>query len=184
MAGVVEPLATNRGDLDGRTELRVDQSGAPIRNEAGEPLGVVVVFRDVTEKCRAEARRFFLAEASRRLASLALDYEGTLESIAKLAVPDHADWCLVDLAEPDGSYSRAAVAHLDPARASMAAALEHDVNELQRQEQLRRDLVANVSHELATPLTAISGFTEALLDGMLHSREEREETPRGASPNL
>jgi PAS domain S-box-containing protein len=114
-------LVRHRGD---RAEIRIDQSGAPIRNEAGEPLGVVVVFRDVTEKCRAEERRFFLAEASRRLASLTLDYEGTLESVAALAVPAHADWCFVDLAESDGSYSRAAVAHVDPARASMAAALE------------------------------------------------------------
>jgi signal transduction histidine kinase len=60
----------------------------------------------------------------------------------------------------------------------MAAALEHDVSELARQERLRRELVANVSHELATPLTAISGFTEALLDGVVHRPDEREETVR------
>ncbi len=60
----------------------------------------------------------------------------------------------------------------------MAAALERDVSELQRQEQLRRELVANVSHELATPLTAISGFSEALLDGVVHQPLQREETVR------
>jgi signal transduction histidine kinase len=60
----------------------------------------------------------------------------------------------------------------------MAAALERDVNELQRQEHLRRELVANVSHELATPLTAISGFSEALLDGVVHQPQQREETVR------
>jgi PAS domain S-box-containing protein len=101
----------------------VDQCGAPIRNEAGEPLGVVLVFRDVTEKRCAEERRFFLAEASRRLASLTLDYEGTLDSVANLALPDHADWCFVDLAEPDGSLSRAAVAHVDRDRTRLAALL-------------------------------------------------------------
>ncbi len=60
----------------------------------------------------------------------------------------------------------------------MAVALERDVSELQRQEQLRRELVANVSHELATPLTAISGFSEALLDGVVHQPQQREETVR------
>jgi PAS domain S-box-containing protein len=104
-------------------EIRVDQSGAPIRNETGEPLGVVLVFRDVTEKRRAEDRRGFLSEASFKLASLALDYEGTINSVARLAVSFVADWCFVDLADSDGSYVRAAVAHLDPSRARMAEAL-------------------------------------------------------------
>lgn len=60
----------------------------------------------------------------------------------------------------------------------MASALERDVLELRRQEQLRRELVANVSHELATPLTAIEGFTEALLDGVVHDPAAREDTAR------
>ena len=60
----------------------------------------------------------------------------------------------------------------------MAAALERDVGELRYQEQLRRELVANVSHELATPLTAIEGFTEALLDDVVHDPAGREETVR------
>jgi signal transduction histidine kinase len=89
---------------------------------------------------------------------------------ARMANGDYA--ARVDVRSPD-EYRRLAATFNE-----MATALEHDVNELQRQEQLRRDLVANVSHELATPLTAISGFTEALLDGMLHSPEEREETVR------
>jgi two-component system sensor histidine kinase BaeS len=57
----------------------------------------------------------------------------------------------------------------------MAAQLEGDVNELRRQEGLRRDLVANVSHDLATPLTGIQGFTEALMDGIVSGDTERQE---------
>ena len=57
----------------------------------------------------------------------------------------------------------------------MAAALERDVSELQRQEELRRELIANVSHELATPLTSIQGFTEALRDGVVHDAVGRDE---------
>jgi two-component system phosphate regulon sensor histidine kinase PhoR len=43
----------------------------------------------------------------------------------------------------------------------------HDVSDIQRQEQARKDFVANVSHELRTPLAAIRGYAETLLDGAL-----------------
>ncbi|MDZ7261221.1 MAG: ATP-binding protein [candidate division KSB1 bacterium] len=41
----------------------------------------------------------------------------------------------------------------------------HDVTELRQLEAIRRDFVANASHELKTPLTAIVGYTETLLEG-------------------
>src|SRR5699024_1092945 len=40
----------------------------------------------------------------------------------------------------------------------------HDITDLKRADQIRRDFVANVSHALRTPLTAIRGYVEALLD--------------------
>ncbi len=43
----------------------------------------------------------------------------------------------------------------------------NDVTRLRRLESLRRDFVANVSHELKTPITSIKGFVETLLDGAL-----------------
>ncbi len=41
----------------------------------------------------------------------------------------------------------------------------HDVTQLRRLEMTRRDFVANVSHELKTPITSIKGFVETLLAG-------------------
>lgn len=41
----------------------------------------------------------------------------------------------------------------------------HDITQLKTLEQMRKDFVANVSHELKTPITSIKGFTETLLDG-------------------
>jgi two-component system phosphate regulon sensor histidine kinase PhoR len=49
-----------------------------------------------------------------------------------------------------------------------AIAVLHDVTDIQRQEQARKDFVANVSHELRTPLAAIRGYAETLLDGALN----------------
>jgi len=53
--------------------------------------------------------------------------------------------------------------------------LAHDLGEFVKQtvqtEKLRRDFIANVSHELRTPVTVIRGYTEAFLDGTIHSNE-------------
>ena len=52
-----------------------------------------------------------------------------------------------------------------------AVAVLHDVSEVRRLEQVRRDFVANVSHELKTPLATILGFAETLLAGAMEDRE-------------
>ncbi len=50
-----------------------------------------------------------------------------------------------------------------------AMAMVEDITELRRLEQVRTDFVANVSHELKTPLTSIKGFVETLLDGAINN---------------
>lgn len=47
----------------------------------------------------------------------------------------------------------------------------HDITEIKKLEQIRKDFVANVSHELKTPITSIKGFSETLLDGALENKE-------------
>lgn len=47
-----------------------------------------------------------------------------------------------------------------------AVGIFHDVTELKKAEQIRIDFVANASHELKTPLTAIQGYTETLLQDL------------------
>src|SRR5262249_316112 len=46
-----------------------------------------------------------------------------------------------------------------------AVVVFHDLTEIRRAERMRRDFVANVSHEFKTPLTSIRGYTEKLLSG-------------------
>jgi two-component system sensor histidine kinase ResE len=50
--------------------------------------------------------------------------------------------------------------------------LVQDISESERLEQLRRDFVANVSHEFRTPLTVIRGSLEALVDGAVEKNED------------
>jgi signal transduction histidine kinase len=66
--------------------------------------------------------------------------------------------------------------HLALAFNAMADTIEADVTELRRQEQVRRDLIANIAHDLATPLTAIQGLSEALGDDLITDPTARLET--------
>jgi two-component system phosphate regulon sensor histidine kinase PhoR len=65
---------------------------------------------------------------------------------------------------------------LDDVRPGESGALLvlHDVTELRKLERMRRDFVANVSHELKTPVTSIQGFVETLLDGAVNDPQERD----------
>lgn len=60
----------------------------------------------------------------------------------------------------------------------MATRLETDVDELRKQEFWRRELIMNITHDLATPLTAIAGLGESLVDGVNQDREDFEATGR------
>lgn len=53
-----------------------------------------------------------------------------------------------------------------------AIAVLNDVTRLKSLEEMRREFVANVSHEIKTPVTSIKGFAETLLDGALHEPED------------
>src|SRR3954469_11590517 len=54
----------------------------------------------------------FLAQASGLLAA-SLDYERTLSEVARLAVPDVADWCAIDIVQPDGTTRQVTSVHPD-----------------------------------------------------------------------
>jgi signal transduction histidine kinase len=60
----------------------------------------------------------------------------------------------------------------------MAAQLKRDMQELRQQELWRRELLMSITHDLATPLTAIVGLGESLVDGVNQSREDYEATGR------
>jgi PAS domain S-box-containing protein len=102
----------------------------PVRDGAdGEIVGVVAVAVEETERLallasergareraeRAERRAAFLARAGEVLSG-SLNYAETLRRVARAAVPNKADWCVVDMLGADGALQRLAVAHADPAK--------------------------------------------------------------------
>lgn len=71
------------------------------------------------------------------------------------------------------TYSTVAVvaSRLPGAPCPGAVLVLHDVTDLRRLENLRRDFVSNVSHELKTPLAAITAYAETLINGALDDKE-------------
>ena len=76
-----------------------------------------------TEAEAARQRLQFLAEASALLAA-SLDYEETLERVARLAVETIADWCVIDILAEDGSLRRVAAAHSNPDKQDLIRQLQ------------------------------------------------------------
>lgn len=68
-------------------------------------------------------------------------------------------------------YSNPITLESDPTRVMGIVALIEDVTEIRHLEKMRSDFVANVSHELKTPLTSISGFVETLKSGGIEDEE-------------
>jgi PAS domain S-box-containing protein len=117
----------------GGPEVWVNLTVSLVRDASGEPVYFIVVVEDISERKKTEQERDLLlvreqlaraeaVAARRRLTLLAaagpalaatLDYEQTLEDITRLMVPELADWCLLDIAEDDGSVNQLAAAHAE-----------------------------------------------------------------------
>ena len=77
----------------------------------------------LVERERAKERESFLLHASTLLGS-SLDYESTLQNVARLAVPRLADWCGVQVLDDKGEIQSVAVAHVDPAKVEFARSFQ------------------------------------------------------------
>jgi signal transduction histidine kinase len=110
-----------------------------------------------------ELRERFLGEASRVLAE-SLDYERTLRTVARLAVPEIADWCIIDLLRDDGTLVRVATEHRDPNREGLAAALHHNPP--------RNDAVSGAPNVVRTGVTE---HVVRMSESVLRQRERDQE---------
>jgi serine phosphatase RsbU (regulator of sigma subunit)/PAS domain-containing protein len=104
-------------------------SYTPVRGLDGQVIGLGIVLVDVTERRRlleverdARLRADFLARAGAILDE-SLVYEETLGNVARIAVPDIADWCSVSVLDRDGVLGEVARRHTDPAKLAIAREL-------------------------------------------------------------
>jgi GAF domain-containing protein len=103
----------------------------PVRHRLdGSVLGLGAFVVEVTDRVRlleaerrARERAAFLARAG-ELLSESLDEGEVLQRVARISVPEKADWCAVDLATADGRLQRLVVAHADPGRERAAVDVE------------------------------------------------------------
>lgn len=100
---------------------------AAVRDPSGGRTHVVSTFRDITSERWANHASQLMVNATAAMSGT-LDTVEAARQLAELAVPLLADYCTVDLLEPDGSVSSVALAHSDPTRLPLveeARSLQH-----------------------------------------------------------
>ncbi|WP_370089125.1 sensor histidine kinase [Ekhidna sp.] len=73
---------------------------------------------------------------------------------------------------------------IDREISSFAKSKEKEIEELKERENFRREFIADVSHELKTPIFAAQGFVHTLLDGAINDKEVRKKFLKKAARSL
>ncbi len=133
----------------------------------GRALRTSGIVLDITERKRAEEALGFLSEAGNVL-SVLVDFESTVQSVARLAVRFIADYCIIDMVSPLGMIERLAFAHRDVGQEPL----------------LKRALDANpLAWDAPSPVVDVlrtkapvllRDVTPEFLDAMAHDREHRQ----------
>jgi PAS domain S-box-containing protein len=120
---------------------------------------------DIDDRKRVEEAQLFLLEAGYRLAG-SLDHRAALASVARLAVERVADWCAVDLLEPDGTLTRVAIEHTDPAKALVGRELadRYPVDPDDPVAKAARDGEAAIVRDISDELLEASAVDDAHLE--------------------
>lgn len=83
---------------------------SPLKVANGKIGGASVIARNITEEKRMAKQQIFIARSGALLSS-SLNYHQTLKNIANLAVPQIADWCVIDVLDKQGRMERVALTH-------------------------------------------------------------------------
>jgi len=127
------------------------------------PDGVVILGRQLAiEWANGQAEQLLGIDTGRDAGAPVINIVREPQFVAYLQGDDYGGPCLLrSLRMPGQSLQVRAV----PFGQGRLMLLVRDVTQIERLETMRRDFVANVSHELKTPLTVVSGFIDTLADG-------------------
>lgn len=196
--GIVEPI--NRLDLDHPEDNQVYDEIAPlltkinrqqkqIRREIADAKRQQEEFSIITENMEegfvildvhtevlsynSSALKLLGAEESReRRSILAMNRSQEFQRIVEQVLSGRHVITMLELGDRSCQIAANPVFHDN--EVSGAVLLILDVTERMKGEQMRREFTANVSHELKTPLTSISGFAEIISDGFVKPEDTRK----------
>jgi len=175
----VEELATlaralDRIDLEKRrriasVEAERDHLGATV---ASMTEGVLVVGNDGRPQLANPALRQLLGVAPSAATADILDLAREPRLVDLIArVLETGEAAAVEIERLEPAQRTLALLGSPLAGDAGVVVLARDLTETERLHQMRRDFVANVSHELKTPLAAIRGYAETLVDGAIDERD-------------
>jgi PAS domain S-box-containing protein len=120
----VETYETERIRKDG-ARIDVSLTVSPIDHPQRGIIGASVIARDITEERRRRRAQEFLVAATRGL-DVSLDFDRTARTIVETAVPELAEFCVIDFVRSDGWVGDSIVAAADPAAAAVLEEIRRD----------------------------------------------------------
>ena len=168
-------VAASRRELIGQTASSDLGSMIPVAGSGSAPIGAIYVGRSVAQQ-RADAA--FLSDVTRALfiagLAVALLAAGLGVLLARSISQPLAEMSRAADRMAEGDYAVRVPVRGQAEVAALARAFNQMAEGMGSVERLRRDLVANVSHDLRTPLTVIRGYLEGLRSGQIADRRSAE----------
>lgn len=125
--------------------------------------------------CNSAVKNFFAIESDIEGQALIenLRNEDLVKTISKVVESGEALSHEIEVTQPKEFYLMTTATPFYSVKEKISGVVLtfHDITRLKQLEEVRKDFVANVSHEIKTPITAIKGFAETLLEGAIDDRE-------------
>ena len=165
------------GGYEGRSTAGIYEQkkfavSVPMTNDTGKVLGLVLAVMDsssLMEMWRSFIGLFFMLSAIILLVAFVASSVTSVKQIRPIA-----EMVQATRAYADGNFDVRMQETGSGEIGELATAFNAMADSLQETERQRRDFIANVSHELKTPMTTIAGYTDGILDGTIPPEKERQ----------
>ena len=162
-----------RSSIGGAYDLKQFVVGVPVTQEDGSTVGMVLAVMDarsLMSMWRSFIGLFFMTSAIILLISFVASSLTSMRQIQPIR-----EMARATRAYAAGNFD---VRMQDTGRndeiGELAASFNNMAESLQQTERQRREFIANISHELKTPMTTIAGYTDGILDGTIPPEKEKK----------